>query len=178
MSTATVMSGLRHFLHAFACIALLLPAAAASAGDATLAERVQRIEDEKEIRELLVRYGRYLDSLDFKSYSELFARDGEWSGLTTGYTPVRGPAEIRATMEKAFAERRYDPEHITNLHLISNVMIQVDGDRGTGYSRWTVVTRNDKDEPFVRISGRYEDEYVREDGRWKFRKRVARREIP
>lgn len=143
-----------------------------------LQERVRTLEDEKQIRDLMTRYGRLLDAGDFASYSQLFATEGEWSGLLSGYTTIKGPENIRAAMEKNFADRKYDPEHVMNLHLLSNFQVEVDGDRGTGYSRWTVLTRNDASEPFTRVSGRYDDVFVREDGRWKFRSRIARREIP
>lgn len=143
-----------------------------------LQERVRTLEDEKQIRDLMTRYGQLLDAGDFAGYSQLFAREGEWSGLLSGFTTIKGPENIRAAMEKNFAERKYDPQHITNLHLLSNFRIEIDGDRATGYSRWTVLTRNDKPEPFARVSGRYEDVFIREDGHWKFQSRIARREIP
>jgi hypothetical protein len=81
-------------------------------------------------------------------------------------------------MEKAFAERVYDPEHITNVHVISNIKIDVDGDRATGYSKYSVLTRNDEDQSYIRVHGHYDDTYIREDGRWKFLSRVATRDIP
>lgn len=143
-----------------------------------LAKRVQLMEDEKQIRDMIVDYGLSLDRKDFSGYSDLFAKEGEWSGQLSGMTTIKGPETIRATMEKNFAERVYDPEHITNLHLVTNVKVTIDGDRATGYSRWTVLSRNEKDEPYVRITGRYDDVLIREDGRWKFLSRVARREVP
>jgi 3-phenylpropionate/cinnamic acid dioxygenase small subunit len=162
-------------------ISLCLLGAAGCGGNAAtdaLAKRVQAMEDEKQIRDLIVDYGLSLDRKEFSGYSELFAKEGEWSGQLSGMTTIKGPETIRAAMEKNFAERVYDPERITNLHLVSNVKVTIDGDRATGYSRWTVLSRNDKDEPYVRISGRYDDVLIREDGRWKFLSRVAKREIP
>jgi 3-phenylpropionate/cinnamic acid dioxygenase small subunit len=146
--------------------------------DVNLEQRIQRIEDEKQIRDVMVQYGRFLDEGDFAGYSQLFAREGTWSGTLTGFTTVKGPENIRVTMEKAFADRKYDPEHITTIHVISNISIHVDGDRATGYSKYTVVSRNEKDEPFVRVAGRYEDVFIREDGQWKFLSRMAHRDIP
>lgn len=156
------------------------PACTGSAdkGHAALEAQIRRIDDERQIRALMVSYGQYLDSLDFENYSKLFARDGEWSGLLGEFTTVKGPAAIREAMERAFAERIYDPDHITNVHLITNVRIDVDGDRATGYSRWTVMSRDEADRPLVRLTGRYDDVFVREDGEWKFLSRAARREIP
>jgi uncharacterized protein (TIGR02246 family) len=150
----------------------------AAADQSAMQDRVRRLEDEKQIRDLITRYGQLLDASDFAGYSQLFAREGEWSGLLSGYTTIRGPENIRAAMEKNFANRKYDPQNITNLHLLSNIKVDVDGDRATGYSRWTVLSRNEKSEPYVRLSGRYDDVFVREDGHWKFQSRIARREIP
>jgi uncharacterized protein (TIGR02246 family) len=149
-----------------------------AASEPGLSERVRRIEDEKQIRDLMVQYGQHLDAANFAAYAQLFAEEGEWSGLLGEPTTIRGPENIRAAMQRAFADRKYDPRHITNLHLFSNVRIDVDADRATGYSRWTVLSRNANDEPYVRLSGRYEDVFIREAGQWKILSRIARREIP
>lgn len=148
------------------------------ADEGSLEQRVQALEDEKQIRDLMVNYGLHLDTLDFAAYSQLFAREGQWNGQTTGYIPVKGPENIRATMEKAFAERTYEADHVTNVHLVNNIRIEVDGDRATGYSKYTVLSRNESDAPYVRINGHYDDVFIREDGRWKFLSRSARRDIP
>lgn len=160
-------------------VSVLIPGSGvARAGDVTLEQRVRRIEDEKDIRDLIMQYGQYLDTKNFTGYSQLFAREGTWSGETTRYVPIKGPEAIRTTMEKAFAERVYDPDHITNLHLITNVKINIEGDRATGYCKWTVMSRNDSDKPYIRLTGHYDDIYIREDGRWRFLSRVAKRDIP
>ena len=141
-------------------------------------QRLQAIEDEKEIRELLVRYGRHLDALELAEFSMLFAREGSWAGASSNFLPVKGPKAIEAMLRKTYEGRVYDPRNISNVHVMTNATIIVKGDRASGLSRWTVITRNDKGEPFGRQLGRYEDEYVREDGRWKFLSRVVHREIP
>src|ERR1700758_2289524 len=82
------------------CVALggtILTPMGARADDKSLAARVQRLEDEEEIRMLLVDYGRSLDARDFVKYSSLFAKDGEWSG---GFGSAKGPAAIKAMMDK------------------------------------------------------------------------------
>lgn len=151
---------------------------AIAADEGSLATRLQKVEDEKEIRDLMVDYGRTLDAGNFAAYSGLFAKNGEWSGLLPEFTTVKGRENIRTAMEKNFKDRKYDPKHVTNLHVFSNMKITVQGDRATGYSRWTVLSRNDRNEPYPRVSGRYEDTFIREDGHWKFQSRLAQREIP
>ena len=59
------------------------------AEEKSLAARVQRLEDQEEIRMLLVDYGRSLDARDFVKYSSLFAKDGEWTG---GFGTAKGPS--------------------------------------------------------------------------------------
>lgn len=149
-----------------------------TAGDSDLESRLQAMEDEKAIRGLMVQYGQYLDTLDFEAYSQLFAAEGEWSGQLSEYTTVKGPAAIQSAMEQAFTDRTWDPDHVTNVHVVSNISIDVSGDRATGYSRWIVLSRSDDGAPYVRVSGHYDDVFVREKGRWKFLSRVARREMP
>lgn len=159
---------------------LMLPGAGITiAGEAFPAERLQKLEAEKQIRDLIMEYARLLDSGDFAAFSRLFAEDGQWIGLLEGeWTTVQGPGNIRSMMEKVFSGRTYDPDNVNNVHLVSNISIVVDGDRGTGFSRWTVVTRNEKNEPFVRLTGHYQDVYIREDNQWKFLRRTAQRAIP
>jgi hypothetical protein len=152
--------------------------ASAKARGPSIEERTRAIEDERDIRSLLVVYGRNLDAMKFAEFSQLFAREGSWAGPSSNFVPVKGPENIEAMLKKTFASRVYDPKHVTNLHVMTNAAITVQGDRASGYSRWTVMSRNDKEEPYVRQLGHYEDQYIREDGRWKFLTRVVQRDIP
>jgi hypothetical protein len=81
------------FLPLIVCALLAVPAAAIDAPKTpTLAQRVQRMEDESTIRRMLVQYGAYLDARDFAGYSGLFAAQGEWVG---GFGAFKGPAASR-----------------------------------------------------------------------------------
>jgi len=135
------------------------------------AQRLQRIEDRAEIEQLLLSYGRHLDSRDFKAYSELFARDGVWEG---GMGTVQGPAAIQAFMEKAIP----GPNAAHNYHLLSNFVIDVHGDTATAWSRWQFVAPGPDGKPTVAQAGRYDDTLVREEGRWKFKRRLAANDLP
>jgi hypothetical protein len=55
-----------------------------------LAAKVKHLEDLQEITNLLIAYGRALDSRDFKLYGSLFSRDGSWSG---GINRPGGPGD-------------------------------------------------------------------------------------
>jgi uncharacterized protein (TIGR02246 family) len=128
--------------------------------------RLQRFEDKEEITQVLLDYGRYLDARDFAGYSSLFAKDGEWVG---GFGQVQGPAAIKAFMEKNMV----GPNTQKNYHLLSNFVINVNGDTATAWSRWAFVVPSAQGGALISQAGRYDDVFVKEGGRWKFKKRTA-----
>ena len=133
----------------------------------TLAARLQQFEDKAEIERLLLDYGRNLDSRDFAGYGRLFAKDGEWVG---GFgTASGGPAGIQAFMEKSMGTA---PNRANNYHLLSNFVITVTGDNATAWSRWAFVVPGAAGATIAQ-AGRYDDTLVRENGRWRFKRRVA-----
>lgn len=148
---------------------LLWPAAAQDSK--SLAARVQRLEDTEEIRNVLLDYGRFLDARDFAAYSRLFAKDGQWVG---GFGSVKGPAAIQAFMEKNIA----GPNRGNTYHLLSNFVITVNGDTATAWSRWAFVTPGADSKPAIAQGGHYDDTLTRENGRWKFQRRVAVTDLP
>jgi uncharacterized protein (TIGR02246 family) len=140
--------------------------------DQSLAAKVQHLEDEEEIRTVLVSYGRTLDAHDFGAYSRLFAKDGEWVG---GFGSVKGPAAIEAFMAKNIG----DPgKPGGTYHLITNFIIDVHGDTATAWSRWAFVIPGPDKKPAMAQGGHYEDTLVRENGHWKFSRREAFVDIP
>jgi 3-phenylpropionate/cinnamic acid dioxygenase small subunit len=155
------------------CISTVIAATSISIAHAAkptaLEARIQRIEDRAEIERLLLEYGRSLDNRDFATYASLFAESGEWKGALGSY---RGPAAIKAAMEKIFTDAASDIPQGSNYHLISNVIIDVDGDRATASSKFMFL-KMEKSKPDPVVAGRYEDVLIREKGVWKFLQRVA-----
>lgn len=151
-------------------LAFLAPAlwAQSGAGDAaSLAARLQKFEDKEEIQALLLDYGRHLDNRDFAAYGNLFTKDGEWVGGSG--TIGGGPRAIQAFMEKAIGTA---PNRAKNYHLLSNFVIDVKGDTATAWSRWAFVVPGERG-AVISQAGRYDDTLVREDGHWRFKRRVA-----
>jgi len=138
----------------------------------SLAARLQRLEDIEEIRTLLLNYGSLLDSRDLAGYSRLFAKDGEWVG---GFGSAKGPQEILAFMQKNLGS---GPNRNNSFHILSNFKIDVNGDSATAWSRWTFITPGPDGKPVISQAGRYDDILIREDGRWKFKRRTASNDIP
>ncbi len=164
-----------------ATLALFVPISAhaqppgrAAKNDASLAARIQRLEDIEEIRVLLTNYGRFLDAHDLVSYSHLFAQDGEWVG---GFGSAKGPAGIQAFMEKNLGPGPSRKPGST-FHILTNFIIDVHGDTATAWSRWLFVTTGPDNRPTPAMGGHYDDTLVREDGHWKFKRRVAVNDIP
>ena len=167
---ARILSGI--CLFAFASVAPAAAQSSSSAADASVSARLQRFEDKEEIQNLLLDYGRHLDSRDFAAYSRLFARDGEWVG---GFgTASGGPAGIKAFMEKAMGTA---PNRTKNYHLLSNFVISVNGNSATAWSRWAFVVPGERGAA-ISQAGRYDDTLVREDGKWRFKRRVASNDTP
>jgi len=148
------------------------PTLCAAQSNASLASRLQRLEDMEEIRALLTDYGRFLDARDLAAYSRLFAKDGEWVG---GFGSAKGPAAILEFMQKNLGT---GPNRGNTYHILSSFMIDVKGDTATAWSHWTFVTPGPDGKPAISQAGRYDDTLVREDGHWKFKRRVASNDIP
>jgi hypothetical protein len=159
-------------------VSLLAPAAAMAQTPApktrSLEARIQRLEDTQEIRDLLTNYGRLLDAHDLAGYSHLFAKNGEWVG---GFGSAKGPAAIQALMEKNLGVTAKGKPGST-YHLLTNFIIQVNGDTATAWSRWSFTVTGADKKPSVLYGGHYDDTLIREDGHWKFLRRMAVNDIP
>ena len=151
-----------------------------------LAAKVKHLEDVQEITDVLIAYGRALDTRDFKWYSSLFAKDGSWSGgmgkVTGGpqavydfmISQIGGGGQRNANgagngSAAPAPQRPIGPG--STYHIMSNFKIDVSGDKATASSRWTFVSAARG--PGIQLAGRYEDTLVREDGTWKFKSREA-----
>ena len=145
---------------------LCVVAAPAAAQTGSVEARLRLMEDKEQIAQLLIDYGRHLDSRDLAAYAALFALDGEWVG---GFGTINGRANIQAFMEKSLGT---GPNRAGSYHIMSNFAIMVTGDTATAWSRWTFVTPGERGATIAQ-AGRYDDTFVRENGAWKFKRRVA-----
>ena len=69
------------------------------------------------------------------------------------------------------------PNRAKNYHLLSNFVITVNGDSATAWSRWAFVVPGERGAA-ISQAGRYDDTLVREDGHWRFKRRVASNDTP
>ena len=153
-----------------AALAVMLPAlASAQANSATLEQRLQRVEDELAIQRVLVEYAATQDARDYAGYAALFAKNGEW---VNGKSVHKGREAIQKMLTDLYGPP--PPGFVNNesYHITSNPQIEVNGDRATARSRHLLILRGPKGEPTPALGGRYEDELIREDGKWKILRRV------
>ncbi|GAF42233.1 nuclear transport factor 2 family protein [Rhodococcus wratislaviensis] len=129
----------------------------------TLEERIRRLEDLEAIRHLDAQYCRHLDDGNWDALMDLFTDDGEFDGLSN----PKGKSEMRAF----FAGLA--PGGLTAFwHFITNLEIDLDGDRATVRSFLWQPCVSDGNASIA--AGRYTDEAVKVDGRWLYRVKQVR----
>lgn len=151
------------------------PALAAAPVKPSIEQRLQRVEDELAIRRVLVEYSATQDAKDYTAYANLFAREGEW---VNGRTVHKGRAAIHKMLVDLYGNPPAGYVNSESYHISSNPQIDVQGDRATARSRHLLVMRGPNGEPVPMLAGRYEDEFIREDGEWKILRRVDHPVMP
>jgi uncharacterized protein (TIGR02246 family) len=132
-----------------------------------LAARVQVLEDRDAIRALLVSYAHTLDTRDFDAFEQLWAKDAEFLGGAGNN--AKGPKAIRELLQGLLGKNAA-PVPGRDFHLVMNQTVDVKGDTATGYSRGTWVNTNAEKRLQWSIITNYYDQFVREDGRWRFKR--------
>jgi len=135
----------------------------------SLAARVQVLEDREAIRSLILAYGEAHDNRDYRAFSELFASNGEWVG---GLGAAQGPAAIFELMDSTIGHNP-QPDGSGTYHVMTNEQIRIDGDRASATTKWIYLVPTEDGSPRMMFLGRYEDEFIRENGVWKFLRREA-----
>lgn len=138
--------------------------------------RLQALEDREAIRALLAAYRRALDEKDFAAYGELFGDDGEFVTDATG--PVRGRAAILAMLAGLQRDGALTVAAGDDRHLVTNVEIDLDGDRATAHSTWVYLTRDEGGGPRLTLVGHYDDDLRRTAAGWRFARRSAPCDMP
>jgi hypothetical protein len=155
----------------------LVPAAVPDEQFKSLVRRLQILEDREAIHHLLERYIELNEARDYRGYSRLFASNGE---LRLRRGSATGPENIYQFMQTNFGAPLAADSMLRNAaHVLSNVIIEVDGDAATARSRWALLSPSREDgTPRVAQSGFYTDKLVREKGEWKFLQRIVTPGIP
>ena len=127
---------------------------------------LQALIDEREIRDLALRYCRALDTKDWALLDEVFVPDA--TGQLGSPTTLVGIEAIRDRIRTALA-------HLDDSqHLVGNHEIAVDGDAATHrcYLQAQHIREAATGGPNYIVAGRYEDRLVRTDVGWRIAHRT------
>jgi uncharacterized protein (TIGR02246 family) len=126
------------------------------------------VEDRFAINDLFVRYTCAIDAGDVETLVDCFTEDGSLESPAVG-------AHAGRTAIRAFAERfaRFRTSGSQLRHVISNLRMRTDGDRGHASCYLTVFLTKDGKSSLM-APGEYDCELRKIDGTWRFQKRVVR----
>jgi uncharacterized protein (TIGR02246 family) len=120
-------------------------------------------DDEHQILRTLAEYGQWCDDGRFDEWAGLFTEDAR---LEVAGQSTEGREAIRTYMATVQADGR------RGMHITSNAIVDVSGDgTATAASDYLFVRPGDSG-PVIVAAGRYLDELVHDDGRWRFRRRT------
>jgi hypothetical protein len=132
-------------------------------------------DDRAKIEDLQARYLFAFDWNDADSYANTFAEDGV---LNFGWGELKGRQAIRDFIaggdedrEQQQADTPAGERPRVGRHIISNIVVDIDGDKATGRAYWTHMTTGPTGYGTVDFFGHYEDEMVKVDGEWLFASR-------
>ncbi len=127
------------------------------------------MSDKDEIMSLLNRYSHTVDGGDIEGFVALFEK-GEW--YVEGSTPNRGSKEVfENVLSKVII---YEDGTPRTRHINANIELSIDEKSGTAKGqRYVTVLQQTDSLPLQAIfSGHYYDEFVKENGEWRFAKTV------
>ncbi len=135
-----------------------------------LEAKVTEMEDREEIRNLRYRYHEYINEGKFGEIANLFTEDGVLDFAHLG--KANGRAEIQKFFSGIAGDKQpgdKDRPRITWVkQFIHNHVIQLHDDHGHGFS-YLEAKPIYGGEAFL-VAARYDDDYVKRDGEWKFSK--------
>jgi 3-phenylpropionate/cinnamic acid dioxygenase small subunit len=126
---------------------------------------LKALQDKQEITEICYRYGLAVDGRDWAALAALFTPDADAYYLDLpschGYQAIEDTCRVALTPLSA------------TQHLISNVVVRLDGDRAesTCYLQAQHVKAGTEGGDNFVIAGRYDDQLVRTPDGWRIRER-------
>lgn len=135
-------------------------------------DELRTLLDRRELYDLALRYARAADRRDYPAFRELFVEKGRIAvhhGDAFRTEPQFSMEGRETIVGRMNGLERYER---TN-HVVANQLVEVDGDRATGetYCIAHHIHRDDGVPMNLTMAIRYQDRFVRENGRWYFEER-------
>jgi SnoaL-like domain len=129
--------------------------------------RLEAAADRQEIADLIYRYCRAMDRMEHEQGYAIWHEDG-----TADYGPEVFQGSGRGFIDWVCESHKHVDAHS---HQISNVVIEVAGDRAGSEAYVTATLRTDRDGKSMQMTvwSRYIDQWSKRDGRWGIDKRVT-----
>ena len=132
---------------------------------------LQDVADRQAITDLIYRYCRAVDRLDIPLGHSVWHQDGY-----ADYGAAVYQGNGRGVIDHICAQHRHTLHHS---HQVSNIIIDLDGDRAGSESYVTASLRVRRGEQLKHMTvwGRYVDQWSRREGRWGLDKRISIRDF-
>lgn len=130
--------------------------------------------DRAEIEDLMARYLFAMDYNDFESYGQTFTEDGELefaSGSAFGRDNIVATAKgFKERIGKLYTDEQGNPAVLR--HVLAHTTMRIEGDKAWVRAFWYEMANNGPGNSLkMGTFGIYEDEVVKQDGRWLYAKR-------
>ncbi len=125
-------------------------------------------DDRVEIRDLISRYNKAIDTGDADGYANTFTPDGQFIGIVGTFN---GRDELRAFAEAYSTEEQY-AEFYSAQHWVTNVVADGDADEATVFSHIQMVKPLPEGGTILLV-GHYDDIVRKVDGQWLFTQRIV-----
>jgi len=159
---------------------LLCAFAAGAASAAVSPADLQNIVDQLAIQQLWARYATALDTMDPDAYASCFTPDATISMNSGSVTPrAYIESELKAGVMKDAPSDKHGHKWAPLRHVTTNLTVTITGNTATAQSYWLEIVSRGKTAdgkiitPTVLNMGRYEDQLVKQNGKWLFSQRVV-----
>jgi hypothetical protein len=135
-----------------------------------LEAKVQELNDREAVRDLRYRYHEYVNEGKFNDIPNLFTEDGELDFAHLGKGKGReGLLKFFGALNEKPSEANKNQPRITWVkQFIHNHVVHLHGNTGHGFS-YLEAKPIFNGEAYL-VAARYDDEYVKQNGQWKFKK--------
>ena len=131
--------------------------------------------DRAEIEDLMSRYLYAFDWQDAEAYAATFTDDGVLDfagGVEQGHEELKQVMRDMAVREQTKADASFPPRRHRVRHYVTNLVLEIEGDTAHSTSYWWEFNNDARaGRPYLGTYGHYEDELVRQNGRWLFKRR-------